>query len=406
MENKKPTRIVITGLGIVSALGNEPDIFWKNIVTGKSGISPITKYDTKDFSFTHGGEINSFQPELFIKKSSLKNYGPAAQFAIVAAKMACQNNISLNNKQTAVCIGVTGGEGNVLYEKFNKTLAPKRKKLLYQIYPAWKIAAGINKELNLNGPTFTFPMACSAGNYAIIRAAELIKNGIVQYALAGGSDSFSYTAYAGFIKLRSMAKEKVQPFDKNRSGILIGEGSGILLLETLETALQRKAKIYGEIIGYGLNCDSYHLTAPHPEGLGLSQAMKDALKMAKIQPKDIDYISAHGTGTLTNDQIETKAIKNVFKTTACKTPISSIKSMLGHCMGAASAIEAVACCLALRDNLMPPTINYETTDPLCDLDYIPNKARKKELNIVMSNALAFGGINTSIIIKKFSENKQ
>jgi 3-oxoacyl-[acyl-carrier-protein] synthase II len=405
LTHQKNKRIVITGLSVISALGNDLEVFWKNILSGESGISPITKYNTKDFGSLYGGEITSFQPEAFIKRTKLRNYGPAAQFAIAAAKMACQNNISLSAKQTAVCIGVTGGEGKVLYDKFNKILGLKQKENLYKIYPAWNIASAVNKELNLNGPTFTFPMACSAGNYALIRALELIKTGTVDFALAGGSDSFSYTAYAGFIKLRSMAKEKVQPFDKNRTGILIGEGSGILLLEDLESAIQRKAKIYGEIIGYGLNCDGYHLTAPHPQGLGLSQAMKDALKMANLKPENIDYISAHGTGTLTNDQVETKAIKNIFKVAAYKTPVSSIKSMLGHCMGAASAIEAVVCCLALRDNMMPPTINYETADPLCDLDYIPNKARKKDLSIVMSNALAFGGINTSIIIKKSTRKK-
>lgn len=405
MTKNKSISIAITGLGIVSSLGNETERFWQNLIAGKSGISPITNYDTKDFGFAYGGEIKNFNPKLFISKKTLPCYGPAAQFAVATAKMAKAKLIISAEELTAVCVGITGGEGKILYEKFNKKNTLTQKKKLYNIYPAWNIATAINKELQLNGPVFIFPMACSAGNYAIIRALELIKSGTVKYALAGGSDSLSFSAYAGFTKLRSMASKKTQPFDKNREGILVGEGSAMLLLEEMGNAKKRGAKIYGEIIGYGVNCEGYHLTAPHPQGLGMSQAMKDAIKMARIKHQDIDYINAHGTGTITNDRTETIAIKNTFKDLAYQIPVSSIKSMIGHCMGAASAIEAVVSCLALRDNIIPPTINYETPDPECDLDYVPNEARKKNLKIVMSNALAFGGINTSLIIKKVPQDK-
>lgn len=397
--------IVITGLGIVSSLGCDIENFWQNLLNGQSGISPISSFDTKDFGYNYAGEIKCFSPGLYFKNNLAARYGRGTQFAIAAAKMAIGKTKLPPQERIAICVGITGGEGQVIHD-FSLLPPTNSKKLkIGPLYPPWKISENIGKELHLNSITYVFLMACSAGNHAIIRAVELLRSGQANYALAGGTEAMSSEAYAGFIKLRAMAQNKVQPFDCNRQGILIGEGSAMLLLEEKEQALRRGAKIYGEIIGYGINCEAYHITSPHPAGKGMSKAIEAALKMAKVSKDKIDYINAHGTGTIANDRTETIAIKNVFGNKAKEIPISSIKSMLGHTLGAASAIEAATCCLALRDNMIPPTINYETADPFCDLDYVPNKSRAKNLNIVLSNAFAFGGNNTALLIKKYNYEK-
>jgi len=244
------------------------------------------------------------------------------------------------------------------------------------------------------------PTACAAGNYALAHAFDTLRAGRTDLMLAGGADAFSRITFTGFAQLGAIAPEICQPFDRCRKGMIPGEGAGVLVLESLDHAKRRGARIYGEVIGYGLSCDAHHMTAAHPNGEGAVRAMTQALEQSGIKPEDISYISAHGTGTPTNDRLETLAVKSVFKQAAYSIPISSIKSMLGHTMGAASAIEAAVCALAIHHNRIPPTINWETPDPDCDLDYVPNSARAHEVRIAMNNAYAFGGNNASLILKR------
>jgi len=249
------------------------------------------------------------------------------------------------------------------------------------------------------------PTACAAGNYAAANAMECLRAGTADLMLAGGSDSFSRITYTGFARLGAIATEKCQPFDLNRKGMVPGEGAAVLVLEPADIAERRGARIYAELVGYGLSCDAYHMTASHPEGAGAARAMNGALKDAGLRPEDVDYVSAHGTGTPTNDRLETASFKKVFGDVAHRVPISSAKSMLGHTMGAASAIEAAICSLAIARGWIPPTVNYETPDPDCDLDYVPNQARECRVDVAMNNAYAFGGNNASLILSRYEAGR-
>jgi 3-oxoacyl-[acyl-carrier-protein] synthase II len=262
------------------------------------------------------------------------------------------------------------------------------------------LSANLAIELNLKGPNYVIPTACAAGNYAIGYAFDLIRMGEAEMMLAGGTDAFSRIALIGFNRLYAIAPEKVQPFDKNRKGMMVGEGAGIVIVEPLENALKRNAFIYAEILGYGLSCDAHHMTAPLSDGI--KEAIEKSLNESNITPDEVDYYNAHGTGTPANDKEECLAIKKVFGEYYKKLAVSSIKSMLGHTMGAASALEAIACCLAVKNNIIPPTINYETPDPDCDIDCVPNAARQQKVNIALNNASAFGGNNACLVLKKFT----
>jgi 3-oxoacyl-[acyl-carrier-protein] synthase II len=264
-------------------------------------------------------------------------------------------------------------------------------------YPSHTIAARVAAEFGFGGPNVVIPTACAAGNYALAYAADALRAGAADVMLAGGSDCFSRITYTGFSRLGAIAPERCQPFDRNRKGMVPGEGAAVLVLEREDQAVARGARIYGELAGYGLTCDANHMTAP--QGNGAVRAMQIALADAGVAPHEVSYISAHGTGTAVNDRVETAAVKEAFGAAAPGVPMSSIKSMLGHTMGAASAIEAAACALAVYDGALPPTINYETPDPQCDLDYVPNAARRQRVDIAMNNAYAFGGNNASVIIR-------
>jgi len=249
-----------------------------------------------------------------------------------------------------------------------------------------------------------FPTACAAGNYAIGYGFDILQNNEVDFILAGGSDAFFYVAYLGFQRLYAMSTDKCQPFDKNRKGMMLGEGAGMLVLERLDSALKRKADIYAEILGLGLSCDAFHPTAPDPDGV--AKVMENALSRSGLTYKDVDFICAHGTGTPTNDKVEAQAIKSVFKERAKHIPVNSIKSMLGHCMGAASAIEAAACCLTIKYGIIPPTINFETPDPECDIDCVPNEARRQTVNVALNNGFAFGGNNSCLVLRKLHHKRE
>lgn len=400
-------RVVITGLGIVSSIGIGKDEFWSNLIKGKSGISRIELLKSSYYLSQRGGEIKCFQSDTFIDRRKINSLGRASQFSIAASKLAIEDSQILIKeiKKENVCIfmGTTMGETQLMEEMDSVWLKKgydKVKFLSISSYPSNNISVNMALELKVHGENYVIPTACAAGNYSIGYGFDTIRNHEEKcIILAGGSDAFSKVAYSGFSRLYAMAPEKCQPFDKNRKGMMLGEGAAILVLESLDSALKRKANIYAEILGYGLSCDAYHMTQPSEEGI--SKCMTKAMDEAKISIDDVDYISAHGTGTLQNDKTETAAIKKVFGKKYKKIPVSSIKSMLGHTMGAAAAIEAVACCLALKEGILPPTINYETPDPECDIDCIPNKARKQKVNIVLNNAYAFGGNNACLVIKKY-----
>jgi 3-oxoacyl-[acyl-carrier-protein] synthase II len=397
-------RVVVTGLGVVSSIGIGKDAFWANLIRGRSGISKVESFDTSGH-FTHlGGEIKNFRPEEFMHRKRIKLMGRASHLAIAAVKLALKD-ASLDLKKddcgrVAVCMGTTGGESQKI-EAMDEVWVKKSHKEVdnWSIiqYPVNNICSNVAMEIKQKGPTRMFTTACAAGNYAIGCGFDLLRLDKADLVVAGGSDAFSYLAFTGFNQLGAVAPEKCQPFDKNRKGMMVGEGAGILILEPLDRALKRKAPIIAEVLGYGLSCDAFHITNPQADGV--ADCMLNALKAVKLSPEDVDYISAHGTGTRHNDKTECAAIKKVFG--ARRVPVSSIKSMLGHTMGAASAIEALACCLALRDGIMPATINYETPDPECDIDCLPNQPRRANLNIVLNNGFAFGGNNACLVLKKF-----
>jgi 3-oxoacyl-[acyl-carrier-protein] synthase II len=402
-------RIVITGMGVISPIGNKNDVFWDALISGTSGVSDVTSFDTSVFKVHKGCFVKDFNYDDYVSNGSGREIGKSSQFAIAAAKLAIEDsNVGLNNidpERAGVSIGTTAGEIQILekvnyvrHEKGDDSVDPG----LFLKHPCVNMPSNISIEFGFKGPSTIIPTACAAGNYAIGYACDLIKLGRADIMLAGGSDPFSKVAFVGFSRLNAIAPDICQPFDKDRKGLLVGEGAGMLVLESLEGALARNANIYAEILGYGLSCDGYHITIPHPEGNGVTSAMVKALESAKIKPEDVQYMSAHGTGTVANDKAETISIKKVFGEHAKRLAISSIKSMLGHTMGAASAIEAIACALAIKESVVPPTINYETKDPECDLDFVPNVKREMQVDIAMNNAYAFGGNNSSLILKKFT----
>lgn len=397
-------RVVITGLGVVSSIGIGWQEFWENLLAGKSGISPVSSFDTTNH-FTHnGGEVRNFRAEDFIPAERLPFMNRATQMAVASAKLAWDDAGLTAGDAAGYTVGVSHGTtlgAAQAIEDVDSLLIQKqelRNGLLYQM-PTHTAPAAIAREFNCHGPNFMFSTACAAGNYAIAYAYDLIRMNRAHIVLAGASDGVSRIEFTGFNQFKAVAPEKCRPFDKNRKGMIPAEGAGIVILESLESAVRRKATIYAEIGGYGLSCDAHHMTAATVEGI--AACMKKALFEAGIAKEAVSYISAHGTGTLANDKTECASIREVFGPLYKTIPVSSIKSMLGHTMGAASALEAIACALIARHDMIPPTINYETPDPECDIDCVPNKARKQTVNVALNNSYAFGGNNASLVIKKY-----
>ena len=398
-------RVVVTGIGVVTSIGIGREAFWRNLLEGRSGIGPVESFDTRRYQVHLGGEVKAFEPAAFVTRQSPAAMGRASQMAIAAARLALDDaGIAageLDPSRVGVAMGTTSGEPEWI-ERFNdRELAGERNLIgdeFLNRYPCHVLAAHVASELGFRGVNLVIPTACAAGNYATAYGLDTIRAGDADVMLAGGSDAFSRITYTGFARLGAIAPERVQPFDKNRKGMIPGEGSALLVLEPLDRALARGARIYAELAGYGLSCDASHMTAP--QGGGAVRAMAAAMRDAGLSPHDISYISAHGTGTPANDRVETVAVKEAFGEAAPRVPVSSIKSMLGHTMGAASAIEAAACALAVFDDRVPPTINLEEQDPECDLDYVPNDARAMPVEAAMNNAYAFGGNNASVIFRK------
>lgn len=401
-------RIVVTGLGVVSSIGIGKDIFWSNLIKGESGISEITAFDTSGHATHLGGEVKNFKPVDFISTKRAKFLGRTSQFAIAATKLALKDakleQKLLSGLKVAVCLGTTMGEIQALEKADHSWIKSGKDEKHIASLDVYKslvnnISSNVAIEFKLKGRNRMFTTACAAGNYAIGYGYDLLLANEADLVIAGGADAFSWIVFTGFNKLGIVAPKKCQPFDKNRKGIVPGEGSGIVILETLESALKRNAPIYVEILGYGLSCGADHMTNSHVEGV--VECMRSALQNTGILNNDVNYINAHGTGTINNDMTECSAINRVFNNR--KVAVSSIKSMLGHTMGAASAIETIACCLAIKNDIIPPTINYETPDPECNIDCVPNVARKQEVNIVLNNGFAFGGNNVCLVLKKYKD---
>ena len=399
-------RVVVTGMGVVSSIGTGVEEFWRNLILGTSGISKVESFDTSKHHTHYGGEIKNFKPEKYIKHKRRHFMGRASQLAIAGTKLALQDAgfdpEKLDESKFGVSLGTTGGEAQEI-EMIDKVWALQGVEEVYKRrirrYSADHVPSNLANIFRIQGPIRIFTTACAAGNYSIGYGFDMLQSNKIDKMIVGGSDAFSSASFSGFNQLGAVAPERCQPFDKNRKGMMVGEGAGIMILEPLEDALKRGAKIYAEILGYGLSCDAFHITNPRPEGM--AECIAKALQETNTKQQDVDYVCAHGTGTKRNDAAESAALHQVFDKKTKTIPVSSIKSMLGHTMGAASAIEAITCCLAVKNDLIPPTINHEMHDPECDLDCVPNEARSKKVHIALNNGFAFGGNNSCVVIKKF-----
>jgi len=403
------SRVVITGLGLVTPIGTGVDKFWEAAIRGENGVRPLRIFDPTQFRTKTGGEVLDFDPKMYFSQSDIERMGRSSQFAVAAAKMAIEDSkIDVSKEdpfRIGVSMGTTMGEPQILEEavniKYKSGSSDQIPQHLPRQYPCATIPANVARVFGLKGPHIIIPTACAAGNYAIGYAFDLIRLGKADMMIAGGSDPFSGIAFTGFNRLLATTPDVVRPFDLNRAGMAVSEGAGILAVESLDHAISRGAAIYAEIIGYGLGCDAFKMTIPDPEGSGGILALKRSIKNSGISIDDIDYICAHGTGTGENDKSETLIVKTVLGEKARTTPVTSLKSMLGHTMGAASAIEAAACALMIKHGTILPTINYNDPDPECDLDYVPNQARTADLDVVISNAYAFAGNTSSLVLRNY-----
>jgi 3-oxoacyl-[acyl-carrier-protein] synthase II len=408
-------RVVITGMGLVIPIGIGVETAWKNVCEGKSGIGPLTRFDTNGFETKIAGEVKNFNPELYIDKKEIKKMDLFIQYSLAATKEALEDAqltiTAENSERTGVIVG-TGLGGLPSIERYHKILLEKGPSRISPFFIPMLIAnlasGHIAIQFGAKGPNTCVVTACATGGHCIGDAFRAIVYGDAEAMIAGGTEAnITPLTIGGFNAMKALStrndepEKACRPFEKNRDGFVVAEGAGILILEELQFALKRKAKIYGELIGYGYTGDAYHITAPSPDGDGAVRCMKMAIRDAGLKPEDVDYINAHGTSTSLNDFTETLAIKAVFGNHAKEVPISATKSMTGHLLGAAGSTEAIFTILAIRDGIMPPTINYEEPDPQCDLDYVPNVARRKPIKVAMSNAFGFGGTNATLIFKKF-----
>jgi 3-oxoacyl-[acyl-carrier-protein] synthase II len=410
-------RVVITGLGLVSPLGIGVEKNWKAMLEGKSGIGPITKFDTSAFSSRIAGEVKDFDPLEFMDKKEVRKMDPFIQYAIAAAAQAVEDagipEENLEGDGTGVYVGSgIGGIGAIENQhEILLTKGPNRVSPFFLISSIINEASGqISIKYRAKGPNSATATACATGTHAVGDSYKIIARGDADIMLAGGAEApITPLGLAGFCAMRALSlrndepSKASRPFDAQRDGFVMGEGAGIAILEELGNAMKRGARIYAEIVGYGMSGDAYHVSAPCLDGGGAYQVMFRALEDAQIVPDEIDYINAHGTSTPYNDKIETLAIKRLFGDHAQKIGINSTKSMTGHLLGAAGGLESAASVLCLKNQIMPPTINYEFPDPECDLDYVPNKARPASVRYALSNSFGFGGTNGALVFKRFEE---
>ena len=408
-------RVVVTGVGLVIPTGIGVETAWKNACEGRSGIGLLTRFDTNGFETKIAAEVKNFNPELYIDKKEIKKMDLFIHYAIGATKEALEDARLVitpeNSEQIGVTVG-TGLGGLPSIERYHKVLLERGPGRITPFFIPMLIANLASGQIAIlfgpKGPNTCVVTACATGAHCIGDAFRAIVYGDAEAMIAGGTEAnITPLTVGGFNAMKALStrndepEKACRPFEKNRDGFVVAEGSGIVILEELQFALKRNAKIYAELIGYGYTGDAYHITAPSPDGDGAVRCMRMAIKNAGLKPEDVDHINAHGTSTPLNDLTETIAIKRVFGDYAKKIPISATKSMTGHLLGAAGSTEAIFTVLAIRDGIMPPTLNYEEPDPQCDLDYVPNVSRRKSLRIAMSNAFGFGGTNATLIFKKF-----
>lgn len=398
-------RVFVTGMGVVSSLGFGRKAYWEALIEGRSGIREVTVFDTTGLPRNLGGEVKDFRATDFMSEAEARRMGRCSAFAVAAARMAVEDaelaDRALRGERTAVVVGTTMGEANVLGELQQAWIhegAEAVQPAKLPRYGTTLLPIHVARAFGASGMVQTLPAACAAGNYAIGFAADQIRAGRADIAITGAVEIIEKLEYCGFVRLSAMSPDLCQPFDKNRKGLILGEGATMLILESEESVVRRGAVPLAEVGGYGLACDAHHITRPHPEGEGSISAMRQAIESSGILPEEVDHINAHGTGTHANDRVEAKVIRTIFGDRPL--PVTSIKSMIGHCMGASSAMEAVACVMTLQTGIIPPTINYETPDPDCDLDYVPNEARKVQVEVAASNSLGFGGHNAVLLFRR------
>jgi len=410
MNTEKKDKVVVTGIGIISPIGTGIDLFWESLINGKSGITEITRFNTERYPTKIAGEIQDFNPEKYMPEDLANDLCRYSQLGLAATSMAIQDAsldlVSLNKDKVGVSIGV--GIETLLY--YDEKAAVENNNYTIRTEPPVEnrnLSNVVSDFYGLSGQNLIASTACSSGNQAVGIAREMIRTGQADIVLTGGTEAPIFPLnLAAFCSLRVLSKRNEdptrasRPFEKDRDGFVMGEGAGMLVLESEESALKRGAHIYGEVAGYGATSDAFHMTKPSVDKVQIFKSMLSAIEDADFTTNDIDYINAHGTSTCANDKGETKAIKMVFGNDGYRIPVSSTKSMMGHLMGAAGAVELIISLLAIKNGAIPPTINLENPAPECDLDYVPEKARNKEINVVMSNSFGFGGNNSTLVVKK------
>ena len=404
-------RVVITGLGVVSAVGNNVPQFWTSLLDGKDGTKEITVFDTTPYRTKRAAEVSGLDPEAHFSKKEIRRLSRCDQFGLVGFREAWRSarlsHDSADKERIGVILGAGSG-GFLSVEKYFRDFYQGSKRPSPSLLTSYSLATTtdlIAIESGLKGPRTTTATVCSSSSASIGVAYDMIRMGLADVMVTGGSDSLCEVSFSGFNSLKLIDPESCKPFDKRRQGLIIGEGAGILILEELEHALKREAPIRAEFLGYGICADAYHLTAPEPNGEGVERVIRIALDHAGISAEEVDAINAHGTATPFNDIAESRGIKRVFEERAKEIPISGIKSMVGHCLGSAGGIEAVATVLTLETGMIPPTIHYEVPDPLCDLNYTPNHSMKKDVRVAISNSFAFGGNNVCLVFGKYFNGK-
>ena len=414
-RNGQPRRVVITGLGVVSPLGSDVETFWRRLIAGESGIGPVTRFDTTKYDTRIAGEVQGNRPEDYMDRKDIRRTDLFVQYAIgataQAVKQAGVSPETVDPNRYGVVVG-SGIGGIATFEDQHRTLLEKGPSRVSPFFIPMMIsdmASGqVSIQFGAKGPNYCTVSACSSGAHAVGDAFRIIQHNEAEVMISGGAEApITPVSFAGFCSMKAMStrndepQRASRPFDAQRDGFVMGEGAGIVVLEELEHAKKRGVKILAEIVGYGATGDAHHMTAPAPEGEGAARAMREAIRDSGLPIESFGYLNAHGTSTPLNDKFETQAIKSVFGEQAKKLPVSSTKSMTGHLLGAAGGLETIICVLALERHILPPTINYKTPDPDCDLDYVPNTARAVELQAALSNSLGFGGHNVTLALSRY-----
>ncbi len=398
-------RVFVTGVGVVSPIGLGREGFWSALIEGRSGAAVVERFDTSSMDRSVACEVKGFRPRDFLTAAEVKRTGRCAQFAVAAARMALEDaglgDGALAGPRTSVIMGTTMGEANVLGELEHAWIRDGVDAVLASKIPRYGttlLPIHIARAVGARGMVQTLPAACAAGNYAIGFAVDMIREGRADVVVTGASEVMEKVQYAGFVRLGAMAPDRVRPFDRDRKGLLLGEGAGVMILESEEHLVRRGGRPLAEVGGAGFACDAHHITRPHPDGTGFATAMSQAIRKSGLRADQIDLINAHGTATHANDIIEARVIRDVFR--GYRVPVTSIKSMTGHCMGAASAIEAVSCILSIERQVHPPTIHFDALDPDCDVDVVANEPKSAKCDVVVNNALAFGGYDAVVVLAR------